>query len=149
MGAKPHGLGKHPLYRTWQNVKERCGNPKCPSFHNYGGRGVTLNPAWATSFPAFLAGVGERPTAKHTLDRIDNNRGYEPGNVRWATRKEQAHNMRKTRSLTHQGRTQSLTAWAEEIGVVPSTLQYRLGAGGMTVAQALSTAKRHGRPKAQ
>jgi hypothetical protein len=134
-----------PEYRLWQNMLDRCRNPNNPGFHNYGGRGISVHPAWAQSFPVFLAAIGPRPSPQHSLDRKDNNKGYVPGNVRWATRKEQAHNMRKNRLLTFGGRTQTLTAWAEEIGLVPSTLQYRLKQGGMTVERALSTPRRGGR----
>lgn len=146
---KGHGLSKIPEYKIWQNIVDRTRNPNNPYFHNYGGRGIKMDPEWERSFPAFLRGVGRRPHPRLTLDRKDNNRGYVPGNVRWISRKAQAHNMRKNRLLTHKGRTQTLTAWAEEIGLVPSTLQYRLKQGGMTVDQALSTPRRAGRrPKA-
>lgn len=138
-----HGLHKHPLYRTWQNVKDRCLNPKNPYFHNYGGRGIRMFQEWQVSFPAFLKAIGERPTTLHTLDRKENNGNYEPGNMQWATKKEQAQNMRKNRLLTLHGRTQTLTMWAEEIGLVPSTLQYRLKQGGMSVEAALTTGRRN------
>jgi hypothetical protein len=144
--AKEHyGLHKTPEYKVWQNVVDRCRNPNNPYFHNYGGRGIKLHPEWESSFVAFLVGVGKRPDPAMTLDRMDNEKGYEPGNVRWVTKKAQAHNMRKNRMLTYNGRTQTLTAWAEEIGLVPSTLQYRLKQGGMTVAEALSVPRRAGR----
>lgn len=144
-----HGLCRTPEYRTWLNVVDRCRNPNNPAHHNYAGRGISLHPPWEQSFLAFLDGVGKRPSPLYTLERIDNERGYLPGNVRWATRKEQANNQRKTHFLTHEGRTQSLTAWAEEIGLVPSTLQYRLNQGQMTVHEALTTPRRHGRKPAQ
>lgn len=140
-----HGLSRTPEYKTWLNVVDRCRNPNNPSHHNYAGRGIKLHPPWEQSFPEFLRGVGKRPGPAYTLERIDNSSGYLPGNVRWATRKEQANNQRKTHLLTFQGKTQSLTAWAEELGLVPSTLQYRLNQGGMSVEQALSTPRRAGR----
>lgn len=140
-----HGATGTKLYRAWQNVKDRCENPKNPAFHNYGGRGVRIAPVWSASFLAFREAVGEPPTPLHTLERVDNSGDYAPGNVRWATRKEQAQNLRKNRLLTFAGRTQPLTAWAEEIGLVPSTLHYRLDQAGMTVAEALTTPRRGGR----
>lgn len=134
----------HPLYRTWQNVKDRCRNPRNPYFHNYGGRGIQMHQAWFDSFAMFLAGVGARPTPQHSLDRIENNGNYQPGNVRWQTKKQQAHNMRKNRLLTHNGRTMPLAAWAEEIGLAPSTLHHRLKQAGVSVERALTMPSRQG-----
>ena len=84
----------NPLYRTWICIKTRCFNPCNPAYRNYGQRGITMHPAWVTDYDAFAAHVGERPSPKHSLDRINNDAGYIPGNLRWATRKEQANNRR-------------------------------------------------------
>ncbi len=83
-----------PTYRSWQSMKERCLNPKTVGYHHYGGRGISVCGRWASSFEAFLADVGERPSLEYSLDRIDNSGNYEPGNCRWATRKEQSANKR-------------------------------------------------------
>jgi hypothetical protein len=91
------GLEKHPLYRTYSAMKSRCLSPDSHAYAAYGGRGITLYPEWAASSEKFLhwmdANLGPRP-AGHTLDRIDNDRGYEPGNLRWASPKEQPKNRR-------------------------------------------------------
>lgn len=83
-----------PEYRAWSGMIDRCERPSFSQFANYGGRGITVCAEWRHDFAAFLAHVGPRPSDKHSIDRIDNARGYEPGNVRWATRTEQNRNKR-------------------------------------------------------
>lgn len=139
-----HGQARTRLYKTWQNMKSRCEIPGAEGHHNYGGRGIKVHPEWSASFLAFARDVGPHPGKGMTLDRKDNNGHYEPGNTQWVTRKAQAHNMRKNHLLTLRGRTQTLTAWAEEIGLVPSVLHYRLKR--MSVEKALTTPRRGGRP---
>jgi hypothetical protein len=85
--------GRHPLYVTWKNMKQRCENPRNSHFIHYGGRGIRICERWS-DFALFVADVGVRPSSSHSLDRIDNDRGYEPGNVRWATSLEQRANQR-------------------------------------------------------
>ena len=93
-----HGKSWTAEWIIWVAMRRRCSNPNCKDWKNYGGRGITVAPEWQTDFQAFLDHVGPRPSPAFSIDRIDNDRGYEPGNVRWATRLEQAHNQRpKTR----------------------------------------------------
>lgn len=140
-----HGMSKGYLHRLWTNVKTRCSNPKDPCFHNYGGRGIAMHDEWTEDFCAFADAVGDRPSSAHTLERIDNENGYVPGNVRWATRKEQARNMRKNVNLTLGDKTQCVAAWAEELGLAPSTIWYRVFTAGMPLEQALTTPSRRKR----
>ena len=83
-------------YRTWANMVGRCRNARDKSFASYGGRGITVSDSWAASFEAFLADMGNAPSPSHSIDRIDNDKGYEAGNCRWATKHEQARNTRRT-----------------------------------------------------
>lgn len=83
-----------PEYRAWQGMKDRCLNPKSERYADYGGRGITVWAGWVSDFAYFLACVGPRPSSRHSLDRIEVNAGYEPGNVRWATDVEQNRNRR-------------------------------------------------------
>lgn len=91
---RQHGATKTPEFRTWQGLIQRCTNPNARAWANYGGRGIRVCDAWLKSFEAFLADVGTRPDSSLTLDRIDNDGHYEPGNVRWATKLEQTRNRR-------------------------------------------------------
>ena len=87
------GLAHTPEYRSWYEARRRTIDPSCPSWHNYGGRGIRMCPEWLDDFAAFLAHVGPRP-AGTSIDRIDNDGDYRPGNVRWATPVEQGLNRR-------------------------------------------------------
>ncbi len=81
-------------WQAWRNARARCHNPRNPGYPNYGGRGIQMAEEWRDSFPAFLAHIGPKPDPRLTVDRVDNDRGYDPGNVRWATPSEQAFNRR-------------------------------------------------------
>lgn len=103
MPRKTHGLGTTSTYHIWYGMLERCRNPKCISWPHYGGRGITVCDQWQT-FENFYADMGPRP-AGTSIDRIDGNRGYEPGNVRWATELEQQRNRRGVKCNVTTART--------------------------------------------
>lgn len=97
---RTHGKSATPEYHAWHDMGRRCYNHKNQHYKDYGGRGISVCEQWRNSFETFLQDVGLRPTNKHTLDRIDNDGNYQPGNVRWATQKEQSANKRYRRSNT-------------------------------------------------
>lgn len=124
--ATIHGGCYTPEYEIWCGIIKRCYNEKHKNWKDYGGRGISVYQPWRDDFSLFLTHVGQRPTPKHTIDRILPNGNYEPGNVRWATRKEQARNRRDTKYVTFNGETKPLAEWAESIGMSASGLSSRL-----------------------
>lgn len=121
-----HGLWGTAEYWVWAALNQRCYNPKNPAYKDYGGRGIGVFEAWRKDFVIFYAYVGSRPTPKHTLDRIDNGGNYEPGNVRWATRKEQQRNRRSNVLITFRDVTFCKAEWAEHLGITFNQLNHRL-----------------------
>lgn len=137
--SKKFGVN-HPLYSIWLGIKQRCFNPKAKHYLRYGGRGITVCNKWVNSFESFVKDVGPRPTLEHSLDRYtDQNGNYEPGNTRWATKKEQSRNMSNNHLITHNNKTQCISAWAEELNMRPDVLQHRVYTLGWSWAKALDT----------
>lgn len=126
-----------PEYRVWKGLRQRCQNPHEQYYSNYGGRGITYHPSW-DDFEVFLADVGRRPGREYSLDRIDNNGNYEPGNVRWATRDIQRRNARNIRILSFDGRSQVIADWAAELDIPRDVLYGRLR-WGWSIKEALTT----------
>lgn len=108
------GGGPSKAYRTWIHIKKRCENPSSASYQNYGARGIRVCERWQ-NFENFLADMGEPPDGM-SIDRIDNDKGYEPGNCRWATRTTQARNRRNVRMITIGNETKSLRRLADAKG---------------------------------
>jgi hypothetical protein len=118
-----------PEYKAWGHIIQRCENPKTKKFHNHGGRGIKVCERWRNSFVDFLADMGKRPSAKHSIDRIDNDGNYEPGNCRWATNLEQSRNRRTNRLITVDGETMCSVDAARKYGLKRQTLEKRLDLG--------------------
>lgn len=115
-------------YKSWIAMSQRCYHPNSPSFPSYGGRGIAVCDRWRLSYHHFLADMGERPNG-HSLDRIDNDRGYEPDNCRWATATVQARNQRRSSKITHDGQTLTFAGWADETGFSPRLIRQRIRTG--------------------
>jgi hypothetical protein len=133
-----HGMTDSPTYVSWATMIDRCRNPHRENFKHYGGRGIKVCARWASSFQLFLADMGERPSLLHSIDRRDPDGDYEPGNCRWATKKEQANNRRST--VRYSGRT--LGEWAEKTGLDAKVLWDRINRYGWEFERAISTPSR-------
>lgn len=122
-----HGMIGTPTHRSWTSMKSRCNNEKSPGFHRYGGRGIKVCERWEI-FENFLEDMGERPE-NTTLDRIDNDGDYEPGNCRWATHKTQARNNSRNKRFRYKGKIKTVTEWCEVLNVPVERVRGRLSAG--------------------
>ncbi|MHC4453429.1 MAG: hypothetical protein ACYSWS_01875 [Planctomycetota bacterium] len=111
-------------YKSWQQMIQRCTNINISRYKDYGGRGIKVCKRW-TRFMNFIEDMGERPPGM-SIDRIHNDSGYFKGNCRWATSKQNSRNRRNNRLITHNGKTQCLSAWAEETGINANTIVWRL-----------------------
>ena len=119
----------HPLYKTYWNIVQRTENQNNASFHNYGGRGIKMCERWRKDFWSFVEDMGDKPTPMHTIEREDNDLGYEPRNCKWASRKQQMRNMRRNRMVTFNGCRMTLVEASELSGVNYGTAKYRLDNG--------------------
>lgn len=122
-----HGKRHSRVYNIWCGIKARCLNPNTAAYPNYGGRGITLCEKWR-EFPGFYSDMGD-PPPNGTIERVDNDRGYEPGNCRWASRAEQNRNKRGLHLLTVDGETRSMGSWAEQSGLKVGTIWQRIKNG--------------------
>lgn len=116
-------------YGQWIGMRSRCRNPNDPSYDRYGGRGIDVYDEWFESIDAFMAYIGPRPSMRHTIDRIDNDKGYVPGNVRWATHVEQGRNRRTNRVVEYGGMARCVTEWATLLGIKAKVIFDRLNDG--------------------
>lgn len=119
---------KSKAYKIWDGIIERCTNPNSRAFKYYGGRGIEICERWRNNFENFLADMGE-PPANCSIDRINNDGNYEPGNCRWATHKQQCRNQRSNLVVEAWGIKKTLAEWAELTNLKYSTIQARLSRG--------------------
>lgn len=127
-------------YMTWNDMRQRCTNPKKCFYERYGGRGITICDEWR-DFAAFLRDMGYRPDGL-TLERIDNDKGYSKDNCVWATQAQQRRNQSTTQMLTYRGETLCLKDWANRIGISQSGLWLRVNKFGWNIEKAISTPAR-------
>jgi hypothetical protein len=136
--------GYEPERHALRDAIRRCHARTNPQWHVYGGRGIQVCAEWRgpDGYTRFLAHIGPKPTRKHTLDRIDNDRGYEPGNVRWATRGEQSRNTSRTRYVEIDGQRRCVKDWAIANGINPTVAHNRVARGWDPVAAVTRPATR-------
>lgn len=128
-----------PEYNAWMHMKRRCsGLSNSPGDASYTKRGITVCERWRDSFQNFYDDMGERPSNKHSIDRINNDGNYEPSNCRWATMEEQQNNRSNNTIVEYGGRKQTVTRWAREFGMKPDVLSARLHRYKMSVEEALT-----------
>jgi lambda repressor-like predicted transcriptional regulator len=135
MSLKIHGdtsskpVWRAPEYIVWVGMIQRCHNPKGTGYSDYGARGIKVCARWRRSYAHFLEDAGRQPSPKHSIDRINNDGNYEPGNVRWALPAVQARNRRNNHNIEAFGRVRCVTDWATDLGANPATISGRLKRG--------------------
>jgi hypothetical protein len=133
---RTHNMSGTPQYRVWATMRNRCEDPNVASYKDYGGRGIKVCDRWQ-KFENFYADMGDRPTPRHQIDRIDNSGPYSPENCQWAIPSVQAKNKRNSRYLTANGESLHMAEWARRLGCNPAAILARL-ATGMPEAEAVT-----------
>lgn len=125
------GGENHPLFRTWRGIKYRCENPGDKSYQRYGGRGIQVCERWSKTggLRNFIEDMGPKPSPRHSIDRIDNNGNYEPGNCRWASSEEQDNNRRDNIWIEYNGERHTAAQWERIIGLRRKSIYGRLKNG--------------------
>lgn len=124
-----HGLTRSYIHNIYQNMTRRCHSPKSDSYGEYGAKGITVCDRWRENILNFIEDMGMPPTNKHSIDRIDNTKGYSKENCRWATSAEQARNKRTNRMYTVNGKTMCLHDWAREKNISATSITDRMKRG--------------------
>ena len=134
-----HGLSRSVEYGIWSAIKRRCLNKNCQEYQSYGGRGISVCKRWVSSFESFLKDVGLRPSTSHSIERMNNSKGYSPGNVRWATAKEQQRNKRTNVFVTIGGVRLCVAEWCGILNISNQTVSTRVNSLGWSYVKALTT----------
>jgi len=138
-----HGMTGSPEFTAWAKMKQRCENPGNKKYHLYGGKGVVVCERWRGNFGAFYADMGQRPSARHSIDRYpDNNGNYELSNCRWATPQQQAQNLRTNALVELYGETICISEAARRLDIPRSTLKNYISRNGMTHQQIVDRASK-------
>lgn len=142
----PRRISYSPIYRVWHSLVKRCTNPKNKSYGRYGARGITVCQQWLhgcdglSGAEVFIADMGERPSPAHSIDRIDNDGNYEPGNCRWATREQQHNNRSDNLRVTYRGKEMTFAQAVRTAAIVTyATAQYRFRVSGWALEAAIET----------
>lgn len=117
-----HGKSKMREYAIWKSIKRRCLKINSREYPNYGGRGISICKRWVNSYPNFINDMGPRPSKKHSIERIKNNKGYSPSNCKWATTKEQCANRRSNIVLNYNGKKLILSEFSKIMNVSSSSI---------------------------
>lgn len=140
-GHTTHGMSMSYEYIAWQNMKSRCFNKNNKKYAKYGAVGITVCDRWKTSFENFFADMGNRPSANHSIDRIDSRGNYSPENCRWADKKTQSENRPGWVNLIEfNGERKTITEWAKDIGIARKSLYDRFEFG-WSIEEALTIPK--------
>lgn len=123
---RTHGMSKTSEYHSWASMVSRCRAETNQDYPSYGGRGITVCDEWICSFERFIADMGMKPTPRHSIDRIDNSKGYFLDNCRWATPTQQSRNRRNNKVIEFNSETKTASEWANDLGISFSTLMERL-----------------------
>ena len=136
-----HNMSHTPEHRAWSGMIERCFNWKNKDFKNWGGRGITVCDEWRKDFLRFYQYIGPRPAVGYSVDRINVDGNYEPGNVKWSTSREQQRNRRNNRLLTINGDTATFKEWCDRHGLKDDCVRRRIKSYGWSIEKALTTPK--------
>lgn len=135
-----HGGAHTKLYYVWQAMRKRCNDPRSKSYKYYGARGIKVSLEWEENYQRFRDwAISSGYKDGLTIDRIDTNKGYYPENCRWTNKETQMNNTRRNNCITHNGRTQTLSQWAKELLIKPTTLRNRIYTYGWSIEKAFTT----------
>jgi hypothetical protein len=131
-------MSKTPEYKTWFEMRARCNDARRACYKDYGGRGIKVCKEWEVSFESFFASMGQRPSDKHSIDRINVNGDYEPSNCRWTTFDVQINNKRNSRKVAYLGSLIGITELSQQTGMPQSSLHRLIVKRGLTAEQAIN-----------